>query len=80
MNRTITQGVASNRDIKRNCEFTAVCQHCENNYVIGRTGTVEGCDKCLKISRNKLDGTIINDNIFRTYTEDEDTLTDMEKA
>lgn len=47
-----------------------ICPHCEKKYTLGKTGTVEGCDDCLSIIRNQLDGTII----------EEDTLTDMEKA
>jgi protein-arginine kinase activator protein McsA len=72
MNTQITQGVQSNRDIKRKAYIVGVCQHCESNYIIGITGTVMGCDQCLKVTRNPIDHTIIDD--------DEDTLTDMEKA
>lgn len=48
-----------------------VCPHCEHKYILGKNGTVDGCDECLSIVRNPLDNTII---------DDEDTLTDMEKA
>lgn len=52
-------------------QLVYVCPHCERKYILGKTGTVDGCDDCLEIMRNELDGTII---------EDTDTLTDMEKA
>jgi NADH pyrophosphatase NudC (nudix superfamily) len=76
--QTITQGVASNRSIKQNADLVAVCVDCGNNYIIGKTGTVMGCDKCKHVTRNKFDNTIINDQDLQTY--DEDPLTDMEKA
>lgn len=49
---------------------TYICPHCEHKYILGVTGTVEGCDECLSIVRNT-DGTVV---------DDEDMLTDMEKA
>lgn len=30
----------------------AVCPTCKNGYVMGRNGTVDGCDKCLGIVRD----------------------------
>lgn len=55
------QRTYSNRDeVKRKAYLVGVCQICENQYIIGFTGTVEGCDKCLHIDRNPLDHTIIN--------------------
>lgn len=64
----------SNRDtVKRKAYLVAVCQECEQNYIIGVTGTVMGCDQCLKITRNPRDHSIIDDG-------HEDSLTDMEKA
>lgn len=55
------QQTYSNRDtVKRKAYFVAVCQICESNYIIGFTGTVEGCDKCLGIERNPRDHSIIN--------------------
>lgn len=58
MDRTRTY---SNRDtVKRQALFVAVCQNCEHQYTLGITGTVEGCDKCLRIERNPLDHSIIN--------------------
>ncbi len=50
-------------------QVICVCPHCEKNYILGVTGTVNGCDVCLQIIRN-IDGTVI----------DTDDLTDMEKA
>lgn len=47
-----------------------ICPHCECPYALGVNGTIDGCDDCLKIVRNNLDGTVI----------DEDPMTDMEKA
>lgn len=47
-----------------------VCPHCEKKYQLGKDGTADGCDDCMKVIRN-LDGMVI---------EDEDQLTDMEKA
>lgn len=29
------------------------CPYCSNEYVIGRTGVVDGCDQCIGIIRNK---------------------------
>jgi hypothetical protein len=52
-----------------------ICPHCEKKYRLGINGTVEGCDVCLSIIRNPLDNTIIE-----TINEEEDALTDMEKA
>jgi len=53
-----------------NHEVKYVCPHCECRYLLGVNGTVDGCDECLGIIRNQMDGTII----------DEDELTEMEKA
>ena len=47
-----------------------ICQHCERSYTVGVNGTVTGCDECEGIQRNFV-GQII---------DDEDALTDMEKA
>lgn len=74
------QARSSFSDIKKNSDIVAVCVDCGDNYIIGKTGTVMGCDKCKRVTRNKFDGTIINDEALRTYAEDEDPLTDMEKA
>ncbi len=46
-----------------------LCPHCEKRYVLGVSGTIEGCDTCMKVIRNT-DGTVI----------EEDSLTDMEKS
>jgi hypothetical protein len=51
---------------KRKTAQVVTCSHCLKPYVLGETGTVEGCDVCLNIVRNQMDGTIIS--------------TDMEKA
>lgn len=48
-----------------------VCPTCGDLYTLGVTGTVQGCDVCQGISRNPIDHTII---------DDEDELTDPEKA
>jgi len=48
-----------------------VCPHCEKRYTLGVNGTVEGCDDCMNVIRNQVDNTII---------EEEDELTEMEKA
>ena len=63
--------------------ITPICPFCENPYQLGVTGTVEGCDECLGVIRNPLDHTIIfdfNENFETKFTDDEDTLTDLEKA
>lgn len=44
-----------------NNKVIVVCPHCEKKYTLGKDGTVEGCDVCLKIIRN-LDGTVIEDS------------------
>lgn len=54
---------------KTNNQPVYVCPHCEGRYILGKNGTVDGCDVCLNVIRNT-DGTVI----------EEDTLTDMEKA
>ena len=58
--------------------ITQVCQHCGHQYILGKTGTVMGCDECLGIMRNPRDGTIIEETF--DFAEEEDSLTDMEKA
>lgn len=47
------------------------CPQCGSKYILGLNGTVDGCDDCECITRNELDHSII---------EEEDSLTDMEKA
>lgn len=47
-----------------------ICPHCESPYALGENGTIEGCDVCLKIIRNPIDHTII----------EEDTLTSPENS
>ena len=37
------------------------CPHCQQPYVLGLTGTVDGCDNCLEITRNPIDHTIIDE-------------------
>jgi hypothetical protein len=58
---------------KTQCIQRTICPHCERPFVLGLTGTIEGCDECLEIIRNT-DGTVIDN--FDT----EDEMTDMEKA
>lgn len=56
------------------------CPHCLHPYVLGKTGTVTGCDTCENVIRNA-DGMIIPsewDSV--TSFEEADELTDMEKA
>ena len=48
-----------------------ICPHCLGSYMLGVNGTIYGCDVCLKIVRNQVDNTVI---------EEEDSLTDMEKS
>jgi hypothetical protein len=59
-----------------------ICPHCGQRYTLGKNGTVEGCDECEGIIRNHLDNSIIFDpETGVIYPDDEeDTLTDMEKA
>lgn len=38
------------------------CPHCEQEYQLGISGTVDGCDPCLNILRNPIDHTIINES------------------
>ena len=45
-----------------------VCPHCERKYELGKTGTVEGCDECLKIIRDS-DGMIIDLEPFFEYDD-----------
>lgn len=40
------------------------CPSCQSQYLLGRTGTVDGCDKCQGIERNPLDGSIIQITVF----------------
>ena len=60
----------------------AKCVHCEQYFVMGRSGvtTFAGpmCDKCANVVRNPLDGTVVS--IHPAFAEQEDSLTDMEKA
>ncbi len=53
-----------------------ICPCCGLPYVLGLTGTVDGCDECLSVIRNT-DNTIIE-----TYgpNDERDEMTDMEKA
>lgn len=37
-----------------------VCPYCENKYTLGKNGTVDGCDECMKVIRNAVDNTIID--------------------
>jgi hypothetical protein len=37
------------------------CSYCGQWYTLGVDGTVDGCDTCMEIIRNQLDGTIIED-------------------
>ena len=53
------------------------CPLCERTYVLGVNGTMDGCDECLGIWRN-LDGTV--NEVTGYFFDDEDQLTDMEKA
>jgi hypothetical protein len=59
-----------------------VCPHCEKRYTLGVDGTIEGCDPCMNVIRNKLDGTIIQPvgYPFLPMFEEFDSMTDMEKA
>jgi len=52
-----------------------ICPMCEMPYALGVNGTVDGCDPCLRVVRNAIDNTIIDEQ-----EADADTLTDMEKA
>ena len=63
---------------RRPSQQVCICSHCLEPYTLGVTGTVEGCDVCLKIVRNKFDGTVISTAYDAVETEDQ--LTDMEKA
>lgn len=56
------------------------CPHCLKPYVLGKTGTVTGCDVCENVIRNKFDGSIIPSEWDAMTAEDVDALTDMEKA
>lgn len=56
------------------------CPHCLKPYVLGKTGTVTGCDVCENVIRNKFDGSIIPTEWDAMTAEDVDALTDMEKA
>lgn len=47
-----------------------VCPCCDKRYTLGVDGTIEGCDKCMTVIRNALDGTVI----------EEDVMTDMENV
>lgn len=55
------------------------CPHCLKPYVLGKTGTVTGCDVCEEVMRNA-DGMIIPTEWGAMTAEDVDQLTDMEKA
>ena len=37
-----------------------ICLYCEGKYKLGFDGTVDGCDACLGIVRNPVDGSIID--------------------
>lgn len=34
------------------------CPYCGKDYLLGRNGTVHGCDECLKVIRDK-DGIVL---------------------
>ena len=44
------------------------CPNCLEEYTLGRTGTVKGCDRCEGITRNK-DGMIIPDPFVEVFIE-----------
>jgi predicted nucleic acid-binding Zn-ribbon protein len=62
-----------------NDKIIVICQHCGERYELGKLGTVMGCDQCLGISRNPIDGTVL-DETFGFSEADTDELTDMEKS
>lgn len=43
---------------------------CGDEYILGATGTVNGCDRCQGITRNPVDGTIIPDPFEQAFTEE----------
>ena len=53
------------------------CPTCLSQYILGITGTVNGCDCCWGIVRNPVDHTIITDDL---NDELEDEMTDAEKS
>lgn len=55
------------------------CPHCRKAYTLGVDGTVDGCDECTGTVRNPLDHTIVDMDFSKVF-EEEDSLTDMEKA
>jgi hypothetical protein len=59
-------------------ETICICQNCGQRYILGMSGTVLGCDSCLLIIRNPVDHTIID--TWNGTPDEEDSLTDMEKA
>lgn len=38
----------------------SICPGCGRLYILGITGTVDGCDKCQRIIRNPIDHSIID--------------------
>ena len=58
------------------------CPSCESMYVLGKTGTVDGCYECQGIIRNPRDGSIVEPHYLSALfaEDDDDTMTDMEKA
>jgi len=61
--------------------MTAICPFCLHRYIIGVNGIVDGCDVCTGTVRNPIDNTIVYMDFSNVFADDdEDTLTDMEKA
>lgn len=42
-----------------NIPVIMTCLYCEGKYKLGFDGTVDGCDACLDIERNPVNGSII---------------------
>lgn len=55
----------------------AICPDCLRLYILGVNGTVDGCDTCQHIERNIAGQIIVNAD---DVNDDEDHLTDMERA
>lgn len=62
----------------KNFDIQMTCPYCEKKYTLGVDGIGQGCDECLGVIRNPMDGTIIEDDCASLFPEDE--LTDTEKS
>ena len=65
--------------LTKDYQITVRCPHCKQVYTLGVDGVENGCDVCLGIVRNPLDGTVVEMDFSLVFEDDE--LTDiMEKS